>query len=571
MSTKSVPDMVDDVLQRHHAELLSQMQDWLHNLELKLQKYGQSDPRLLPHPLYGPAVSHGQDSDFTRQKSKEAVTDEEGVSKADDEASAREESSDEGNRHHVEAAEQVPTLRKPLSRSESYETAKMQATYVESWKNLISDSLDLDKTGLGSLHRKVSAWAYRLANSTHFNAFFAIVILTNSVYLGAQVELTANSGTMFVHPMWFIIHLVYVGLFSVEIMIRILAVGPISYVCGSSWAWHWLDIVAVMSSWVELAADLLDNSGTYSAAASNFRIMRIFRITRLVKVVRSLSLVRFIGALRTLVYSIADTTKSLVWALLLLLLIQYTFGILFTDAALDHIHSADAVVDAEKMRRYFGNVWTSTETLFRSLLGGIDWGEAADALMPLGEFWVRLFDWYIAFCSFAVLNVMTGTFCHSAIKAAEHDHQTIMQNRKRFKSLLSDIFSKMDVTGDGKITISDFEKLFEDEDMRAFFETIEIDAVDAWTLFASLDVDGDYIVSLEEFTERCMQLHGPARSVDLYAMKQQNLRVKQELQELIDSQKQANERLNYLLHVVIPPLTPLPSVQGITTKASFEV
>ena len=30
-----------------------------------------------------------------------------------------------------------------------------------------------------------------------------------------------------------------------------------------------------MSSWVELAADLLDNSGTYSAAASNFRIMRV--------------------------------------------------------------------------------------------------------------------------------------------------------------------------------------------------------------------------------------------------------------------------------------------------------
>jgi len=565
MSTKPVPDMVEDVLQRHHAELLSQMQEWLDNLDSKLRKYGQSDSRLLPHPLYGPAVTQVPDVDFTWQKNNETVTDEEGVSKADPEASVREECSDEGTRQHV-----VPTLRKPLSRSESYETAKMQATYVESWKNLISDSLDLDKTGLGPLREKVSAWAYRVANSTNFNVFFAFVILTNSVYLGAQVELTANSGTMFVHPIWFIIHLVYVGLFSIEIMIRILAVGPISYVCASGWAWHWLDIVAVMSSWVELAVDLLDNSGKYSAAASNFRIMRIFRITRLVKVVRSLSLVRFIGALRTLVYSIADTTKSLVWALLLLLLIQYTFGILFTDAALDHIHSPDAVVDAENMRKYFGNVWTSTETLFRSLLGGIDWGVAADALMPLGEFWVRLFDWYIAFCSFAVLNVMTGTFCHSAIKTAEHDHQTIMQNRKRFKSLLSDIFSKMDATGDGKITISDFEKMFEDEDMRAFFETIEIDAVDAWTLFASLDVDGDYIVSLEEFTERCIQLHGPARSVDLYAMKQQNLRVKQDLQELIDSQKQTNEHLNYLLHVVTP-LTPLPAVPGSKTKTSFQV
>ncbi|CAE7280670.1 unnamed protein product, partial [Symbiodinium pilosum] len=58
-----------------------------------------------------------------------------------------------------------------------------------------------------------------------------------------------------------------------------------------------------------------------------------------------------------------------------------------------------------------------------------------------------------------------------------------MQNRKRFKDLLSDLFSKMDATGTGKITISEFEKLFEDEDMRAFFETIEINAVDAWTLF----------------------------------------------------------------------------------------
>ena len=53
-------------------------------------------------------------------------------------------------------------------------------------------------------------------------------------------------------------------------------------------------------------------------------------------------------------------------------------------------------------------------------------------------------------------------------------------------------------------------------------------------------------------------------------MKQQNLRVKQDLQELIDSQKQTNEHLNYLLHVVTP-LTPLPAVPGSKTKTSFQV
>ena len=35
------------------------------------------------------------------------------------------------------------------------------------------------------------------------------------------------------------------------------------------------------------------------------------------------------------------------------------------------------------------------------------------------------------------------------------------------------------------------------------------------------DMDGDSYVSIEEFTERCMQLHGPARSADLFALRHQ--------------------------------------------------
>ena len=35
-------------------------------------------------------------------------------------------------------------------------------------------------------------------------------------------------------------------------------------------------------------------------------------------------------------------------------------------------------------------------------------------------------------------------------------------------------------------------------DRQAFFEAIEVNAVDAWTLFDSLDADGDHLVSYEE-------------------------------------------------------------------------
>ena len=50
-------------------------------------------------------------------------------------------------------------------------------------------------------------------------------------------------------------------------------------------------------------------------------------------------------------------------------------------------------------------------------------------------------------------------------------------------------------------------------------------------------------------------------------MKQQNTKVRQELQDLSDFQKQANDRLAYLLRVVMPML----SETGPLAKSSFEV
>ena len=48
----------------------------------------------------------------------------------------------------------------------------------------------------------------------------------------------------------------------------------------------------------------------------------------------------------------------------------------------------------------------------------------------------------------------------------------------------------------GMITISEFEKHFNDDAVRAFFESLEMGAADAWTLFVALDADGDNVISL---------------------------------------------------------------------------
>eukprot|EP00913_Durusdinium_trenchii_P012221 g11476.t3 len=98
--------------------------------------------------------------------------------------------------------------------------------------------------------------------------------------------------------------------------------------------------------------------------------------------------------------------------------------------------------------------------------------------------WVQVFHLYVAFCSFALLNVMTGVFCNSAIKAAERDHdtvvQTMLQTKKEYRHLVDQLFRQIDTRRLGHVTIHEFEEHFDDQAVRAFFDYLQIGAMDAY-------------------------------------------------------------------------------------------
>mmetsp|Transcript_43767 Transcript_43767/g.102135 ORF Transcript_43767/g.102135 Transcript_43767/m.102135 type:complete len:527 (+) Transcript_43767:71-1651(+) len=523
MDDEPMPKQIEEVLQRQHDELLARMDVWLERFN-----------SLLMRPMVIPAV----DAVYPSSPTPDALV----------ERPRRRSMRVPSSPPHEPSMSSNAALR----RTRSYEIAKEQGDRVESIKRIQSTVEGHDRPSrLRLCLQAVQRRAQVVASSIVFNVFFAFVIVSNSIFLGMQLEWSALRVDRFVEPGFVAAHLVYAILFTVEMFIRITAAGPRQYFVGAGWAWNWLDVLVVVPGWVELVIDVLEETAAAEgASSSNFRIIRVFKVTRLLQVVRSLRIVKFIGALRALVLSVVDTTRQLVWALLLLLLVIYSFGILFTDAVLDYLFSHET--NDERLEQYFGSVYLSCVTLFRAILGGTDWDIAADALVPVGMAWVQLFHGYIAFCGFAVLNVMTGVFVNSAIKTRERDHETLMQNGQRLKDLVAKLWGKIDTTGLGQITISEFEELFEDEAMKAFFAAIEINAVDAWTLFDSLDVDGDHTISVEEFTERCLQLHGPARSVDLYALKKQ-------MKNLEGSQRQISDYTARILKAVAMQLDPRDS------------
>lgn len=374
------------------------------------------------------------------------------------------------------------------------------------------------------------AWLYTLLSSWQFEVTLALLIFLNALFLGVQTEVSSHDGSYSSAFFFDLVSVMFTLIFMAELLLRMLAM---------QWAffsvdvgWNLMDAFIVFSSTLELcmAASVSTEVGSTSAGAtSGLRILRVVRVTRLLRVLRVVRVVRFIRALRTLVYSIVCTLRSLAWSMLLLVLIIYVFSILLTDAVNSHFDLKNPgeelpdQVEAELELR-FGSLHRSMQTLFQCIAGGLSWAPTYLALEEISLIWAYLFLVYVSFCYFAVLNVMTGVFCHSAIQSANRDHelamQAIWQDKERYAKTLQGIFEKMDADNNGSVNIKEFQNHFDDHEVRGLFSALELDASDAWTLFRALDANGDHEIMSQEFLDGCMVLRGFAKSIDVASFRQ---------------------------------------------------
>ncbi|CAE7426722.1 Cacna1h [Symbiodinium natans] len=208
-----------------------------------------------------------------------------------------------------------------------------------------------------------------------------------------------------------------------------------------------------------------------------------------VKAVRLMRVFRFVMAFRTLITSILYTLKSLFWALMLLIVIVYVFGVLFTQAVNDFLLEHDAAIstvltarELELANKYFGSLANSMLSLYMSIAGGVSWEDVISPLLAVSEIWGFLFLFYISFTLFAVLNVVTGVFCQSAIESAQNDHtavvHSILKNKKAHVDKIKALFSKLGDDKTGAITFAMFEEKINSPAVQAYFEVLGLDVWD---------------------------------------------------------------------------------------------
>jgi hypothetical protein len=210
----------------------------------------------------------------------------------------------------------------------------------------------------------------------------------------------------------------------------------------------------------------------------------------------------------------------LMWAMVMLLMIYFMFGVAFTNACysmcfLQQDLSEEQCVD---LNDRFGTFRTSVLSLYMSMMGGVDWGDIYVVIEPMGVFYSYLYLFYLFFTLFGIVNVITGIFVESAMQASQGDREILVKSQlatqdKYMKDMLR-FFQEIDVDGSGTIGLEEFESNLEDERALAYFEAMKLDISEVKTLFQLMDVDGSGDINVEEFISGCQRLKGETRALD---------------------------------------------------------
>eukprot|EP00746_Dinoflagellata_sp_MGD_P029892 gnl/MRDRNA2_/MRDRNA2_170841_c0_seq1.p1 gnl/MRDRNA2_/MRDRNA2_170841_c0~~gnl/MRDRNA2_/MRDRNA2_170841_c0_seq1.p1 ORF type:complete len:457 (-),score=53.67 gnl/MRDRNA2_/MRDRNA2_170841_c0_seq1:153-1490(-) len=394
----------------------------------------------------------------------------------------------------------------------------------------------------------------RLLEHPAIDAFVCMTIMCNTVFVAVEADYTAQNlteaGSVFKS-----INLFFLVFFALEILIRVV-VERQEFILGKNRYWNAFDSLIVSISSIEHAV-----TSTTSNSGGATRAVRVLRLLRLIRIARLLRVIRFLQELRAMVMGILQSASTLLWALLLLIMNMFVFAVYVTQiVAWERIEISEGkTVDVEYstgLQEHFHTLLVTIYSLYKAVTGGNDWHVYADLLFEIGIFPGFLFCFYIAFTTFAVLNVVSGVFISHIFKLLDDDTDlTIMEqtnSRRKVISDLKNVFRQTDSDRSGKISRSEFCSHIRDPCAQAYFRQLglEIDTHRDWdNLFDLLDFDCDQQLDIDEFVSGCLHMRGPARSLELERCNFSLRHVRHEIADLAKHVKLQNALFQHTLQL----------------------
>eukprot|EP00435_Cladocopium_sp_Y103_P005325 s1799_g1.t1 len=336
----------------------------------------------------------------------------------------------------------------------------------------------------------------RIVQSNAFTYGIMGVICINMIVLGFQVD--AGSKPPYEEPEFYnTLNTIIVSVFLVELFMKFCAYKVTGFFCGPERYWNIFDLCVVGVSVFESAVEItlsLTVTEVGEADPNHLRFLRVMKIARALRGVRVMRLLRYISSLRAILFSISSTIWSLFWTLMLLQILFYCFGVLVSQIVNDYcrfkyVHDLSEGCDAVLVG-FWGSVPESMLTLFLAISGGLSWNDAFLPLREVSAIAAASMILYIIITVFAVLNVVTGVFCNTAIENAKADKDiAIMKQMHKHQAqveALRSVFSDIDCNNSKLVSVAELEEATRDLKFKSFLESMDISTKDIWTLFMSL-------------------------------------------------------------------------------------
>merc|ERR1719203_330103 len=203
------------------------------------------------------------------------------------------------------------------------------------------------------------------------------------------------------------------------------------------------------------------------------RKLTVLRIMRLIRLARAVRMRPEFKEMWALLKGVAGSGETLFWTYVMIFCVLYFFAIMATSL----IGKAENFTDDELAQEHFGDVLLSMLTLFQ-IMTLDSWTAIMRPLMAKQPLVVLFFVVFISIAEFVLMNLITAVIVEHAFAESKNEQNEIaaeLENEME-KELheLQYLFSRMDVDGDHMLTREEFTRAMESQKVSQKLQKLDI-------------------------------------------------------------------------------------------------